>query len=312
MATVLVTGGTGLIGKALTRLLLNKNYSVIVLTRNPQKYTSDHLNLTYARWDVAKKEIDPAALQKADIIIHLAGENVAAKRWTDRRKEEILKSRTETSALLVESLSKLPHHVHTFVSSSAIGWYGPDPVKNAAEFTGFVESDPASDDFLGDTCLAWERSVEPVIDLDIRLVKVRTGIVLSNDGGAFASFKQPLTFGVAAILGSGDQVLSWIHIEDLCRIYLQAIENTGMRGAYNAVAPNLLTNKEFTLQLAKQLKGKSFITMHVPEWVLKTMLGELSVEILKSCSVNDTKLRQSGFKFIYPTAEAAIAQLVKR
>ena len=312
MATVLITGGTGLIGKALTRLLLNKNYTVVVLTRNPQKYKSDHLNLSYAHWDIGKKEIDLVALKKADIIIHLAGENVAAKRWTDRRKEEILKSRTMSSELLVNSLSKNDHHVHTVVSASAIGWYGPDPVKKPSDFTGFVESDPAADDFLGDTCLAWERSIEPVIDMDIRLVKVRTGIVLSNDGGAFVSFKQPLKFGVAAILGSGDQVLSWIHIEDLCRIYLQAIDNAGMRGAYNAVAPNLLTNKAFTLQLAQQVKGKSFITMHVPEWTLKAMLGELSVEVLKSCSVNDTKLRQSGFKFIYPTAEAAIAQLVKR
>jgi uncharacterized protein (TIGR01777 family) len=213
MATVLITGGTGLIGKALTKELMAKGYEVIVLTRKVGGEKAQPAGLSYAQWDIEKQTIDEKAIQKADYIIHLAGANVAEGRWTDKRKKEILESRTKSSGLIVKALSEIQNKVKAVISASGIGFYGPDPaIPNPKPF---VETDPADPSFLGETCRQWENSIDPVINLGKRLVKLRTGIVLSNDGGAYAEFKKPLNFGVASVLGSGKQIVSWIHIHDI-------------------------------------------------------------------------------------------------
>ena len=174
-----------------------------------------------------------------------------------------------------------------------------------------VETDKPADDFLGQTCLLWEQSIEPAEELGIRVCKLRTGIVLSNDGGALAEFKNPIKFGVAGILSSGKQIVSWIHIEDLCRMYIFAMENNNISGSYNAIAPRPVTNKLLTLQLAKAMKGTFFIPMHVPVFVLKLMLGESSIEVLKSTTVSCEKIKNAGFTFLYPSMEAALNNLIK-
>lgn len=307
METVLITGGTGMIGKALTTALLEKNYNVIILSRNAANEQRPTNNLSYAQWNINDQTIDKAAIAKADYIIHLAGAGVADKRWTKKRKKEIVDSRVKSGELLVKALQENTNKVKAIISSSAIGWYGPDPsIPNPHPFT---EDDPADDGFLGTTCLKWERSIEPVTKLNKRLVKLRIGIVLSNEGGAFKEFKKPVRFGVAAILGSGKQIISWIHIDDLIRLFISAFENEKMNGSYNAVAPHPVSNKDLTIQLARIKKGKFFIPVQVPSFILKLVLGELSIEVLKSATVSCSKIHDTGFTFQFPSIDAALKAL---
>ena len=307
MATILITGGTGLIGKALTNALLEKNYKVVILSRGLVGEQPDTSNPSYAKWDINSQQIDKAAIGNADYIIHLAGAGVADKRWTKKRKQEILDSRVKGSELIVKALQVVPNKVKAVISASAIGWYGSDPVIPNPK--PFREDDPNDNEFLGETCKLWEESLAPIKNMGKRLVKLRTGIVLSKDGGALKEFKNPLRFGVAAILGSGRQVISWIHIDDLVRLYIAAIEDQNMNGVYNAVAPGPVSNKKLTLQLARIQKGKFFIPVHVPSFVLKIVLGEMSVEVLKSATVSCDKVHYGGFVFLFPSIEAAIANL---
>ncbi len=308
MPSVLITGGTGLVGKTLTKLLTGKGYEVIILTRSAKDKQNGLKGVTFAEWNVTDQKIDTAAIAKADHIIHLAGAGVADERWTEERKREIRDSRTQSSSLLIKALKETPNKVQTVASASAIGWYGDD--KNRSEsIPAFTEDMPYEKSFLGETCLLWEQSIAPVEELGIRLVKLRIGIVLSNEGGAFLEFKKPIKFGIAAMLGNGKQVISWIHIEDLCRLFMYALESKSMTGVYNAVAPHPETNKVFTLELAKKLKGRFFIPVHVPAFVLNAVLGEVSIEVLKSATVSSDKLRFAGFSFKYPTVNQAFGEL---
>ena len=302
MQTVLITGGTGLVGKNLTDHLIKKGYQVIVLTRSV-KEKNNSKNISYAAWDIARQTIDVKAVQSADIIIHLAGAGVVDKRWTDEYKKEIQESRTRSIKLIVDTLKQHPNQVKTIISSSAIGWYGPDKEKGKH----FIETDPHANDFLGQTCYAWEQSIDAALALNIRVCKLRTGIVLSKDGGALAEFKKPIRFGIAAILGSGKQMISWIQIDDLCRMFMYAIENNTMNGSYNAVSNTPVNNKQLTLALAEAVKGKHFIPIHVPSFLLKIVMGESSIEVLKSTTVSNTKITAAGFTFLYPSLKLAIA-----
>jgi NAD dependent epimerase/dehydratase family enzyme len=232
--------------------------------------------VSHAQWNIDTQEIDADALAKADHIIHLAGAGVADKRWSAERKQEIVDSRTKSSATLVTALAKLPNKVQTVVSASAIGWYGADTAASLAN--GFAE-------------------------------ELRIGIVLSNTGGALVEFKKPLQFGIAGILGSGKQMISWIHVDDLCKLFVYAIEQPQMQGAYNAVASKPVSNKQLTLTLAKIVRKSFFIPLHVPSFVLKLMLGEMSVEVLKSATVSNKKALAAGFKYDYATVEAALENL---
>ena len=308
METVLITGGTGMVGKHLTELLVVKGYDVIIVSRK-KVMARRHACISYALWDVENKTIDVDAFKRADYIINLAGAGVAEKRWTKARKQEIVESRTKAGATIVKALETIPNKVKCVVNASAIGWYGPDTKESLQK--GFTEDAPADKTFLGETCRLWEESIEPVTKLGIRLVKLRIGIVLSNKGGALVEFAKPLKRKLAAILGTGSQVISWIHVEDLCRMFAYSIENKNISGAYNAVAPVPVTNKELTLTLAKLVKGKSFISVRVPAFILKIMLGEMSVEILKSTTVNNHKIKSTGFDFKFPNVAGALKDLME-
>ncbi len=302
MSTSLITGGTGMIGTALSRMLTAKGHRAILLSRNTSNTTNGAVDI--AHWDPYKGTIDAAAIGSADIIVHLAGAGVADKRWSSQRKKEIVDSRTKSSELIVKALKDIPNKVKAVISASGIGWYGPDPsIPNPKPF---VETDPVDGAFLGEPCRLWESSISPVTEMDKRLVIFRIGLVLSNEGGALAVFKKPVKLGVAAILGSGKQVMSWVHIDDLCRLFLQAIEDDQMNGVYNAAAPQPVNNKTLTTELARRMKGKYYVPVYVPSFLLKIIVGEMSIEVLKSTTVNVTKIRQTGFQFLYPSIESAL------
>ncbi len=306
MATILITGGTGLVGRALSSALLEKKHNVIILTRSTKQMAispQPKNGIQWVQWNVEAQTIDKDAVAKADYIIHLAGAGVADKRWTKKRKQEIVDSRVKSGALLVTALSEIENNVKAVITASAIGWYGADPV--IPNPIPFLEDAPADTAFLGDTCRQWEQSIEPVTQLKKRVVKLRIGIVLSKDGGALKEFIKPLQFGVAAILGNGKQMISWIHIDDLVNMFMAAIENENMNGVYNAVAPKPVSNKELTLELARSRK-KFFIPFYVPSFILKLLLGEMSIEILKSATVSSTKIQQAGFNFKFPDIKSAL------
>ncbi len=307
MQTVTISGGTGMIGRKLTELLIQKDYHVIILTRNKPKEPA-HPNISFARWDIKNNYIAENAIARADYIIHLAGAGVMDKRWTASYKKEIVNSRIESSNLLLEKFKQIPNKVKAILSASAIGWYGADKNNN----NSFTEGYPPGHDFLAQTCLLWENTVDKAYLQNIRVVKLRTGIVLSNEGGALVSFKKTLKFGIAGIPGSGKQICSWIHVDDLCRMYIYAMENAEMYGSYNAVAPNPVTLKRLILELAKLLKKKFFITINAPAFVLKLILGQRAVEILKSTTVSCSKIKNAGFTFLYPSLEAALNELTKK
>jgi uncharacterized protein (TIGR01777 family) len=306
--TILITGGTGLVGSALTHRLLQAGHTVIVLTRHPEKQKSSHPQLTYAAWDVSAGTIDGHAIAQAHAIVHLAGAGVVDKPWTQAYKEEIVSSRVKSSELIIKALQQYPNQVEVVVSASAIGWYGADKAGHGP----FVETDPPVRTFLGETCRLWEASISPVQALGKRLVICRIGIVLANEGGALPEFKKSLAFRVAGILGSGEQVVSWIHINDLCSIFMKGITDPGMQGVYNAVAPHPVTNRQLNLSLAKAMFGKGFIALPVPSFVLKLMMGDRSIEVLKSTLVSAAKIESTGFNFAFPDIEAAVADLVNQ
>jgi uncharacterized protein (TIGR01777 family) len=307
MQTVLITGGTGLVGKNLARSLTEKGYNIIILTRKlPGGQAAQ--NIRYALWDVHQQQIAIDAVQQADHIIHLAGAGVMDRKWTAAYKKEIIDSRAKSAALLIDTLRQHAHKVKTFISASAIGYYG----KDKTPVVPFEETDAPDTAFLGEVCRLWEESVEPVKELNIRLVKFRIGIVLGETGGALKEFITPLRFGIATILGNGKQVVSWIHLADLCRLFIYAIENEKMNAAYNAVAPMPVTNKKLILTLAKKRNGSFYIPIPVPGFVLKLALGGRSIEILKSATVSSKKTEAAGFDFQYATIEAALDDLVKK
>ncbi len=299
MKTILITGGTGLIGKHLCKKLQALGYHVIILSRignanqNPPIYA----------WNVNKKELNKEAIEKADCIIHLAGANIGDKRWTPKRKQEILDSRIKASQLLFEKTKETPNQLKVFISASAIGYYGA-----ITSGTIFKETDAPANDFLGDVCHQWEQSVDAFETLGIRVVKIRTGVILTKQGGALAKMSRIIKMGLGSAIGNGKQYIPWIHVDDLCEICIKAIEDTQMKGAYNAVAPEHKTNKEFNRTIA-HVMHKAFWFPNVPAFALKLLFGSMSVILLKGSRVSSEKIITAGHSFRFATLESALADL---
>ncbi|MBX2965109.1 MAG: TIGR01777 family oxidoreductase [Cyclobacteriaceae bacterium] len=295
---VLITGASGLVGTKLTEMLMQEGIDVIHLGRSAKKK-----QVPSFIWDIQHGVIDEEALKGVDAIVHLAGAGVADKRWTEKRKQEIRESRTRSTQLLVEQLKKTNHQVKTFVSASAIGYYGFEGDEVCTE-----ASKPGSD-FLASVVKDWETEIDKVQELNIRTVKIRIGIVLSKRGGALAEMAKPVRWGVGAALGTGKQYMSWIHIEDLCRMFIYALRNEQLQGAYNGVGPYWVTNKELTTAIAKVLKKPLWLPP-IPGFVLNLMLGEMADLVVKGSKVSGRKIVEVGFTYTHPNLEEALTSLL--
>lgn len=297
MKKILITGGSGLVGKKITALLESKGYQVAWLSRDPKR----NQQLSFA-WDIKNKYVDPEVITWADGILHLAGEGVADKRWTAERKSAILKSRTASTALIFEAIKRSSKVPAVLVSASAVGYYGFDTKEDLVD-----EDSPAGEDFLASVVQAWENSVQQIASLGLRTVLLRIGIVLDKNGGALKEMMKP---PVTAPLGTGRQWMSWIQIEDLAEMFLWALENEKASGVYNAVGPNPATNAELT-KVAAKFAGKPYVGIGVPAFGLKLALGEMAQMVLGGNKVSSKKIQEAGFKFKYPELEGALRELYK-
>ncbi len=295
---VLITGGTGLIGSKITELLLRQGIKVHCLSRSSQKGEQ----ISYYKWNVNNQTIDKAAFDGVDGIIHLAGAGIADKRWSAERKKEIMESRTRSTQLLYTTLSELDHTVNTFVGASAIGWYGE---------TGdalVTEEAPPGRGFMADVVKAWEAEVSKIRSLGIRLAIIRVGIVLSSQGGALPEMARPVKLFAGAALGSGKQYLSWVHEDDMARIFVHAYRQAAVEGVYNGVAPHPATNQEMTSQISNVLKRPLFLP-NVPEFALRALLGEMADMVLIGTAASSKKIEATGFTFQYPELKHALSSL---
>jgi len=297
METILITGGSGLIGKHLQKLLITKGFAVTILS---SKRTS---NSFY--WNIDSGEIDREAIIQADHIIHLAGANIGEKRWTTKQKQLILDSRIKSAQLLFDSIKKGEHKPKTFISASAVGYYGAITTEHI-----FTETDEPANDFLGSVCAEWEKAANKFEKLGIRVVKLRTGVVLTQQGGVLERITTPFKYGFGAAIGSGKQYFPWIHIDDLCEIYYKAIVDETMNGAYNAVAPQYCTNKEFTAAVAQTLQKPLFFPA-IPAFVLRMLFGKMADLLLKGSRISSSKIIDCQFYFQYSTLQQALSQLLK-
>jgi uncharacterized protein (TIGR01777 family) len=295
---ILITGGTGLVGKLITDELLKVGYAVSHLSR---KQGNNPKVKTYL-WDIAKGKIDEQCLDGVDTVLHLAGQSISGKRWTYKRKKEIIDSRTKSISLIYQLIKNKPNKINTVISASAIGYYS-----NRGEEV-LTEESPPNNDFMAKCCIAWELAVDEGRSLGLRVVKFRTGVVLQKEDGALPQMARPVKLGFGAPLGNGRQWIPWIHWRDVVDMYLYGIGNINLTGVYNMVAPNPVTNKQFTKAIAKQLHRPVW-PLKVPAFIFKILLGEMSTIILGSTRVSAQKIENEGFGFKYLTVAEALKDI---
>lgn len=298
MAKILITGGSGLVGSHLSSLLSQKGHQISHLSRTvspTSKYPTYH-------WDISEMKMDERALDGVDYIVHLAGAGVAEGRWTPQRKQEIIDSRVESIRLLHQYASKMEVPLKSFVSASAIGYYGSDTGQQVMH-----EESPSGTDFLARVVQQWEAEAD-TFGAMCRVAKVRVGVVLANEGGAMMEILKPIQLYAGAPLGTGHQQVSWIHIHDLVEIFRFVIENE-LTGTYNATAPNPVTNEVLTEVLAREV-GKPLILPRVPAFAMKLLLGEMAQIVLGGSHVSPALIQQKGFKFAFAQLEDAVKDLI--
>ncbi len=300
MKNVLITGGTGLIGKHLSNSLRERGYSVSLLSRRPASCPG----MKVYEWDPDSGVIDPEALSTADYIIHLAGAGLGDRRWTEKRKKEILDSRIESALLISSRLKETGKKPGAFISASATGYYG-----SVTSDKMHVETDNPADDFTGEVCRRWEEAARGTEDLGIRTVILRAGIVLTRRGGALQRMALPARFGIGSPLGSGSQYVPWIHIDDLCAIYAKALEDLSMSGAYNAVAPEHVNNREY-MKTVSAVMERPFFFPSIPSFMFRMFFGEMSSILLNGSRVSPEKIISAGFVFNYPELRSALKDLL--
>ena len=297
---ILITGATGLVGKELVQLLLSKNHSVNYLTTSLSKIESKP-NYKGFYWNPQQGKIDENCLYEVDVIVHLAGATIA-KRWTNAYKQEIIESRILSSELLYNLVRKTPNQVKQFVSASGTASYPESFTKVYDETTKETE-----DSFLSNVVKKWEESANRFQVLGLKVGILRTGIVLSKDGGALLEMAKPIKLGLGAYMGNGKQMQSWIHINDLVALYSFVIEKQ-LEGVYNAVTSNPVSNAKLTKVIAKRLKKPLFLP-NIPQFLMKLILGEMSCLLFTSKKLSSQKIQDLGFEFQFPEIEQAIAAI---
>lgn len=295
MAKILISGGTGLVGKQLSTLLTTKGYDVVILSRNPK--TKNQF-----RWNISENYIDNKAFEGVTHIVHLAGAGIADKRWTNKRKKELIDSRVKSAELLFKKVNELKIPIQKFITASGIGYYGAVTTEKI-----HTETDKPYNDFISKICVQWEKSAKKFENIEISTTILRTGIVLSKKGGALEKMNTPLFLSA---LGKGNQYMPWIHITDLCNLYLKAIEDNNFTGIYNAVAPEHQTNEEFTKTLGKIIK-KTVLPINAPSFILKTALGELAYILLKGSRVSSQKTK-NYYKFKFENLKSALQNIYNK
>lgn len=300
MSTILIAGGTGLIGSRLSELLTQKGYEVIHLSRKA------NLDTTYPafEWNVEQQFITSAAIKKADIVINLAGAGIADKPWTDARKKLIISSRVDSTRLLKKAIENYNPNIEAYLSASAIGYYGDQGSEELDE-----TSEPGEEGFLAESVLAWEAAIKEIMATPLRTVAVRIGLVLSTKGGALPKLMLPARFGIGGYFDKGDQWYSWVHIDDVCRLFIYAIEHKEMSGFYNATAPNPSTNKELTKLIGKAM-GKNLLMIPGPSFALRLGLGEMADTVLGSAKILPNRTQQAGFDFQFPDLLPALQDVI--
>ena len=298
---ILITGGTGLIGTEISKQLLEQGHTVVYFSRSPRK---NNLDIPEYAWDVDKGTYDKLAFDGVEGIINLAGAPIA-ERWTAEHKSEILRSRVDATRLLYTAVQRLSLQLKVFISASAVGYYPNDFTKT------YSENDAPGNDFLSLVTQKWEQEAQNFSKLNIRTVRIRVGVVLSNDGGAFPLIAKPIKMGLGSPLGNGKQWMSWIHIKDVAGIFVHALENENAKGIYNAVSPEPVTNIDMTKAIASQLKKPLWLPK-VPAIAIKLALGEMASTALSSNKVSSTKVAQSGYSFKYPELDEALKALLAK
>lgn len=301
----LVTGGTGFIGPRLLAGLENP----VILSRRPDA-AREKLKIPgadYYAWDPEKERPPAKAFEGVDVVYHLAGEPVAEGRWSDEKKARVRESRVAGTRHLVETLRELPVKPRTLISCSAVGFYGSRGDEKLTEDA----PPPANlkDDYLAQVCVDWEKAADPAADLGIRVVHPRVGIVLGEDGGALGQMIPPFRWGLGSPLGSGDQYMPWIHITDLVYLMRFAADTEQIRGPLNAVAPNPVTNRDFTTILGRVL-GRWTLPMNVPSFMLYLMIGGFAQVLLASQRVIPQKALDTGFTFRFADLEVALRDIL--
>ena len=299
---ILITGGTGLVGMHLGRMLRDKGHQVSHLSRK------ENLQAEFPayRWDIDEEFVDAKALQEADAIVHLAGASIVGKRWTAKQKQRILDSRVKSIRLLARQIQDSGASVQSFISASAVGYYG-----NTGELI-VTEASPAGDSgFLVESCELWEQAVEDVAFLGIRTVRMRIGIVLSVLDGALPKILLSFKANAGTWFGDGAQYYPWIHIDDVARMFVKAIEDNTIQGAYNATAPNPVTNKDFVKILAKALDKKALL-VPTPAFAMRLAMGEMADTVLHGSRVIPQRMIEAGFEFKFEDIEAAFRDLIQR
>ncbi|STD59331.1 TIGR01777 family oxidoreductase [Empedobacter falsenii] len=292
---ILLTGGSGLIGSELTKILIKNGHQVRILTREKE------IEHPFYHWE--KDTIDEKVFENLDGIIHLAG-SLIAKRWTNSYKKEIFSSRVDTANLLFEYVKKLNIDLKFFISASGTGYYGQITSDKI-----FKETDKPNTDFLGKVCVAWENAAYQFEKIGARVVCLRTSLVLSKNSEGFKLLKKPIQLGIGANLGDGKQWMPWIHITDLLQIYAQAVEDEKMNGSYNASSPENINHSNFNHRLARKM-NKPFFIPNIPAFVMKLALGEMSSLVLNGSRIDATKIQETGFEFQYPTLGKALEELL--
>nr|WP_121270731.1 TIGR01777 family oxidoreductase [Pedobacter schmidteae] len=298
---VLITGATGMIGRKLIHALQQSGHTVAVLSRKATQLPDVKVYL----WDVYHSQIDPECMKGVDTVIHLAGENIAEKKWTAKRKQQIIDSRVLSTHLLHQAIKTSGANVSSFISSSAVGYYGDcgDEILTEESAPGYG--------FMADCCKQWEAAVDQGKSLGMRIVKLRTGVILAKNEGALAAFEKPIRFFAGAALGSGKQWIPWMHVDDMVAIYLYAVDNPLLSGPYNACAPFPVTNATLTKAIARQLHRPVW-PIHVPAALLRLLLGEMSEVVFNSTNTSAQKLLSADFRFKYTQLEAALSDIYGR